>query len=871
MELKKLLSTLLFLVLCYTHGQVLTGGLEFEDANVDYQESKTNLLESMAEDKLPVRVLIKMGDENYDKMWYAEAAKYYDEALERMKEEPTKEVLQRAGDSHYFVGNMDKANKLYEMLYEKYKEELNDQDIFKYVHSLQGSGKENTAKRILNAFQKDNKEFDESAYEKLREEKEGLFIQNLEVNTENSDFSPVFYPGGKVVFSSAKIIKSAGSKTYKWNNQPYLNLFQAERDLETDQLNNPTPLSTDVNDKYHEASATFTADGKTMYFTRNNYSQKIKRGKKNINHLKLYSAEKVGEVWDNVTELPFNGESFSTGHPALSHDGKKLYFVSDRPGGIGQTDIYVVDILGKNQFSAPKNLGGMINSDGREMFPFVDNEAIYFASDRLPGLGGLDIYKSTFKGDQLDTPKNMGAPFNSNLDDFSFVIDTTATSLRGYFASNREGGNGNDDIYSFRMEEKELPKDAVIVGNVKDLISGELLPYATVSLLDANNTLLTEAITEEDGAFKFENLSRETDYTIATNKETYNQDAQTVNTENNPETLVDVMLMKGEEITAAQKIPAVLEEKTDEYVDNVSNDIIENDSNGNLKMRIDPILFDFDRYDITAKAEEEMQKLLSAWETYPNMVIRIESHTDSRGSGTYNNWLSQKRADATRDYLIANGIDASLIESATGYGEEMLLNECYDGVSCSAAQHRKNRRSEFFIISGVDDGGVAANTKYKKVLVQNNDYDTDRYDIASVEETTVAYDINELVAHDNEGNLELTIDPIHFDYDSYDLRTDAINQLEKLITVWETYPNLVIRVESFTDSRGSKEYNLNLSQLRAEVTKEYLISRGIEASLIQSAEGYGEESLINDCYDGNDCSENFHQLNRRSEFVIIQQ
>jgi outer membrane protein OmpA-like peptidoglycan-associated protein len=497
-------------------------------------------------------------------------------------------------------------------------------------------------------------------------------IKNIAVNSRYSDFSPMFYGDDKLVYSSS--VDSAFLKTrrYKWNNQPYLDLYVAKINKESDEVRNATKFSKKINTKYHEASVAFSPDNTTMYFTRNNYGKKLKRDKKGVNHLKIYRSQKVNGEWTEAQELPFNSDNYSTGHPALSPDGKQLYFVSDMPGSIGKTDIFVVDVLENGSFSDPRNLGPKINTERREMFPFISDKKLYFSSDGHVGLGGLDVFEVAISEEEgfLEV-QNLGQPINSKVDDFSYIVDEA--SQKGFFASNRRGGKGDDDIYSFQRLVPEEANENAIAGVITERVTGEKMPGTLVTLLDENNIKLKEMLSDEDGSFVFEDLDSNTKYVVKTTKDTYQDHELAVSTLENERVETAIEMDKLEKLITIEE--------------------------GIRKLKVDMIYFDFDKSYIRKDAAESLDKLVATMKEYPGMVIKIESHTDSRGPAIYNKYLSDKRAKSTRAYLIKQGIDPKRIESAIGYGEERLLNECDGTVRCSREKHQRNRRSEFIIVS----------------------------------------------------------------------------------------------------------------------------------------------------------------------------
>ncbi|HEA20211.1 MAG TPA: cell envelope biogenesis protein OmpA [Pricia antarctica] len=627
---------------------------------------------------------IEKADAYFNKMWYAEAADLYEQALAKGAKFYTRDNLQKAADAHYFNTDMEKAYQWYNVLYENYGKEMSEDNMFKYAHSLKGTGKYGRAKRLMRLYnRKEDNELDEVnntemtaneiVLDAIMGSEQDFEIKNMSVNTKYSDFSPMFLDSSQIVFSSAKDSSIFKTRKYKWNDQPFLDLYVAQINKESQDLKDAIKFSKKINTKYHEASVAFSPDNKTMYFTRNNYGKKLKRDKEGVNHLKIYKSNKVDTEWTEAVEVSFNSNDYSTGHPALSPDGKQLYFVSDMPGSMGKSDIFVVDILDDGSFSSPRNLGPGINTEKREMFPFFNGKKLYFSSDGHTGLGGLDIFEAAYDLEKgFGEVVNMGKPINSNKDDFSYIVNED--NAKGFFASNRDGGKGDDDIYSFKRPSiEEIPvNNNAIAGVVTELVTGEFMPQTLVELLDENGIKLKEIVTDDEGGFMFEDLQSSTKYTIKTSRKEFFDSEKLLNTEDNELVNVDIAMKRLEDMIAVEE--------------------------GIKKLKTEMIYFEFDRSEVRPEAAKELNKLVSVMKEYPGMAIKIESHTDSRGSKVYNEYLSDKRAKATRDYIISQGIDADRIESAIGYGESRLLNECDGTVACSEATHLLNRRSEFIIV-----------------------------------------------------------------------------------------------------------------------------------------------------------------------------
>lgn len=651
---------------------------QFSDDDVTFDFNKSSK-GKISKEKPSNSKLIQKADSYFDKMWYAEAAELYEIALKK-KENYSFDVLKKIGDSYYFNTNMEKAFKWYDILYNNYKDDMTAENYFKYSHTLKGTGKYGKAKRLMRIYNKmEKKGSAEASAQELKNEilldkiistNDKFDVKTVAVNTEYSDFSPMFYGDDQVVYASSKDSSVFKTRKYKWNDQPFLDLYVSKVNEETSDLKNAVKFSKKINSKYHEASVTFSPDNQTMYFTRNNYKKKLRRDKNGVNHLKIYKSTKVDGEWEEAVELSFNSDNYSTGHPALSSDGKLLYFVSDMPGSIGMSDIFVVDVLENGSYSEPRNLGPGINTEKREMFPFVTDNKLYFSSDGHVGLGGLDVYEAKYSEEGFEEVVNVGKPVNSSKDDFSYIINEK--NQKGYFASNRLGGKGDDDIYSFKRLEIEEVNNSAISGVVTELVTGDYMPKAMVMLLDENNIKLKEVETAEDGSFVFEDLEGDKKYVVRTHKQGYFVDAQDVKTEINETAMLDVSLKKLQELIVVE--------------------------DGIKKLKTDMIYFNFDKSFIRDDAAKELDKLVEVMTEYPEMVIKIESHTDSRGSKAYNRYLSDKRAKSSRDYIVSKGIDASRIESAIGYGEDKLLNECDGTVRCTREQHEFNRRSEFIIV-----------------------------------------------------------------------------------------------------------------------------------------------------------------------------
>ena len=502
-------------------------------------------------------------------------------------------------------------------------------------------------------------------------QEENYTIKNLDINKKYQDFGVSFYNDSTAVFASAR--KTVFMKrVWSGNHEPFLRLYQGK--ITSDgEITNPKEFGHQLDTKYHESNLSFSKDLKTVYFDRNNYFHKEYRtNKEGVNLIQIYKAkiDKNGK-WVAVERLPFNSDEFSSGHPVLNADNTKLYFISDRPDSYGETDIYVVDINADGSYGEPKNLGTTVNTSKKEMFPFIDeNNVLYFSSNGFnSGKGNLDVYatKLNKQGDYF-APQNLGFPINSNQDDFAFVKQKGKNT--GYFSSNREGGKGDDDIYA--LTELNAPKFScleTIQGIVRNSKNNKPLLNTSVKIYNDNIELET-VLTNNEGFYSFK-VNCKKNYKIVATKQHFKQ--QIKNLDANSNLIVDLLLTP---------------EENDHFI-NVRNQMM---------LNIDPIYFDLGKANIKSESEKELQKVADIMNKYPQLIIQIKAHTDSRGRDDYNYILSDKRANSVLIWLLEKGINRQRI-LAIGFGEEQLINDCKNGVKCTEEEHLANRRTEFVILN----------------------------------------------------------------------------------------------------------------------------------------------------------------------------
>ena len=618
---------------------------------------------------------IFLANKNYSTNSFDKAQAKFLELVKKGKE--SKKILLYLANSYFNNSQYEKAVIWYNKLISKYADELEPEVFYKASLCFKSQGAYELSDTLLeryiektdNIVIKDYFRKNPNYLEKIKQNALPFGITPTIISSENSDFGPSFFGDDKLFFSTTK--NSTGNNEFEWSGEPFLDLFVADLDS-IGNLSNPQMISGQVNTDYHESSAIVTRDKKKMYFTRNNYTKgKLGKDKNKQVNLKIYSAESEdGKEWSNITELPFNNDNFSCAHPALSLDEKKLYFTSDMPGTFGNSDIWYVDLFNDDEYGEPINLGPQVNTEFRESFPFIsETNIMYFSSDGWIGLGGFDIYYTSL--DQKGFPvmsKNIGEPVNSKLDDFGFIYKDDIDI--GYFSSNRKGiwGSKSDEIYKVRRSNCNV----YITGVVTDEITNKPLSDAFLSLIDDKGMIVSQKKTDKDGVYKFDDA---------------------VNCSNNYQ--IEVKKEPGYKSKYAKiEIPSNSGKVVKDVALNWVNDCDPNDLI--CLLNINPILFDLDKYYINSKAAKELKKVYVALMKYPEIKIEISSHTDSRGSNEYNQKLSIKRANETKNWLVKRGIDPSRLITY-GYGEFDLENYCRDNIDCEEYEHQVNRRSVFKI------------------------------------------------------------------------------------------------------------------------------------------------------------------------------
>ncbi|WP_438710035.1 OmpA family protein [Aquimarina muelleri] len=625
---------------------------------------------------------LQKAKEQFDRYQYIDAQETYLKVVK--KGYKSAELFMNLGDSYYFNSQFEDALKWYKELVNSYPDQVKPEYYFRYAQALKTKERYEESNTYMQKFA-DLSENDQRAelfkkgedYIKQIDFQSGRFeIKNAPINSVFSDFGTAFY-AKNVVFSSSRDTLMLKKTIHQWNDEAFLNLFEVEYDSVNDSYSKIKRFSGVINSKFHESTPVFTKDGKTIYFTRNNFDKgKLGRDEKGTNKLKIYRSKKNDEGrWSEPESLPFNSDQYSVAHPALSNDEKILYFSSDMPGSKGLSDLYEVAIMNDGTFGEPKNMGEVINTEGKETFPFISaDDQLYFSSNgRHIGLGGLDVYVTNLDPKTQEEKEiiNIGKPINSSKDDFAFIVDTA--SKIGYFSSNRDGGKGGDDIYSFvQLEDLKKPCEITISGLITDKDTNALLPDTKVSVYNSNNDLIQSVVVGEEATYT-QLVKCKSKYFVRAEKEGYTTLEKLVNTLDKTETL---------------DTPLALEKKIKSA--DVGDDLAK-------ILSLQPIYFDFNGAQIRLDAKVELAKVIEVMNQYTTMKIEVRSHTDSHGDDAYNLDLSERRAKSTVQYIIDNGISADRI-TGKGLGETQPVNDCGNDTNCDKQEYQLNRRSEFIIM-----------------------------------------------------------------------------------------------------------------------------------------------------------------------------
>jgi len=696
----------------------------------------------------------------YDLKAYAYAIPKYLQVLKR--DTSVAEALIKVADCYRLTNDVKKSELYYSKVVRL--KEAQPIHLYYYAQALMETGNYKEAEKFMRDYQADNRgKVFIKAIDKLNDfykDQDRFTVKMAGFSSPENDFCPVFY-GKKIVFVSARVRAQMISYTHPWTDKKYYFIYEASPDVIGYKMK---LFANYLQNKFNDGPVCFSKDGKTMFLTRNNVvKNKAIKGLNGDVVFNLYEAayDDNTKKFGALQPFPFNSSEYNTGHPAISPDGTKLYFTSDMPGGQGGMDLWVAS-KANGTWMNPVNLGPEINTPGNEAFPYVSEDGtLYFSSNGLPGIGGLDIFNVNLneQGMPSGKPQNMGAPLNSMNDDFGITFNPD--SPKGYLSSNRKNMNIDDDIYEFTVNKPEKKTYTILV---MDSVLRKLLDSKIV-ITDSATSEKSE-FTEKEGKYIVDLYPKHTYFVDATSEGYFPKNNVVIKPTKDNSKEFEILMTRIPTYFIAGTCYEIIDPKTNVKLDGVLVEITDNDGNkvyshvtdasGTYKandlqpntrytvkaskdgyytltqvveaippegairdfyfskivvgkaIRIENIYFDFDKSDIRPDAAVELDKIVKLLIDNPTIKIEIGSHTDCRGSKAYNEALSARRAKSSVAYIISQGIDKSRITSR-GYGENMMLIYCpCEGAlqsDCTEEQHQYNRRTEFKVTGFVKDVG----------------------------------------------------------------------------------------------------------------------------------------------------------------------
>ena len=757
----------------------------------------------------------KKADETYNDFGYKSSISLYEN-----KEVINLEEMVKIANAYRLNHDTENAEFWYSQVAGKTSD---PQDVFYYAQALQSNGNYDQAKNYYLKYDSlvgssegadQRGKFLAEAIDRMNDfQHTEVEIKNEKlINTDKLDFSPAYFKEGIIFVSTRESTAQDSDLKDIWIDDNFMGLFYAKRN-DNDDLHKAEEFSLDLNTKFHEGPVCFSKNGERIYFTRNHFN-KNKRvdNKDGIMRLQIYTASKEGNDWGEPYELPFNTKEFEEAHPAISPDGKFLYFASDRTGGKGGMDLYVSEFK-DGKWGDPKNLGDQINTPGNEVFPFVhDDGTMYFASNGWGGLGGLDIFSTTVDDEGTwDKAFNIGTPFNSKKDDFGFVLNLLGTE--GYLTSARAGGSGQDDIYSFRMPlnataKKKVPQTTKVKICAYEEGTDDRLSDVQFKVIEKKRDLSTASM-NADLAMLLEQTEKKNEYLLKFRKDENEEEMVTTlhNTDEKGEFEATLKKDKMYVLIATKNGYAIAEETLD----------------GEKFIGIDDYQFC-----MPLKSKDCMSM---------NGIVKNKK---------YGNLIP--------------GATVTMMNLCTG--DEVVVTADTEGafsfpcIPCDCDFVLKGEKNN------LSPGFSKENTKNENCII-----DKDLYT-----ELLLAPDDEKLEAMFEGTKLEvgakIELKNIYYDFDQYYIRHDAKDDLENIVRLMHQYPSMVIELSSHTDARATEKYNNKLSQNRANAAVDYIVSRGISRERLVPM-GYGERQLRNRCADFVDCTEEEHQNNRRTEVKVL--
>lgn len=794
----------------------------------------------------------------YDNLSFAAAVPEYERAL---KSDPdNSEALLKLAHCYRLINNTLKAEKWYSKVVEL--KEAKPAHMMFYTQALMSNGNYTEAEKWIQRYSKVAGKNDRTErilqslqhLNSLVEDSMNYSVQKLSINSPQSDVCPVYYEDGIVFVSSRKRIEMV-QRTHEWTGLPFLSLYFSKGSENT--FSNPELFAPALHTKFNNGSICFNKTFDELYVTRNNIDEgKIGRSDSGIIKLKIYSFKRSGSKWKNETSFQFNSDQYNCAHPCLNNEGSKLFFASDMPGGFGGMDIYICSKTEKG-WGQPVNLGPDVNTSANEGFPFIDGkDGIYYSSDGRGGLGGFDIFYSPLIRNGYAAVVNLGFPVNSSGDDFGWTQNSDGTE--GYFSSNREDKNENDEIYSF--------KRAAILLNVLVYDEKSKLPLSasTVKIMESGRQ--KKVLMSSDSGYINFLMTPGKNYQFITEKEKYIPDSTGIET-------------KSMAIASTQNLSVSLKKLIIRM--NFKGQLLDNDRN---KTGMGGVIVKL----IDKATGEERIAITNADGTYefPDVPIDANYTLESRKGKFASEPVDISSTDMANYKVGAQDKEfADKLNSLSSLTRDItrttlkgrILNNNNDKTGMAGVLVRLlNKKSKVARTTITDEDG---NYKFEGVLIDAQyflDAMKDNYVMLPIDLGPEDLMSNKALST----NIEMSntsdvikIDKFYYDLDKFEIRPDAKLVLDKLVDLMKTHPEMKIELRSHTDCRYTKAYNKKLSNKRAQAAVEYLVDNGIKTSRLK-AKGYGESLPVNvcECEDeklSTSCTDAQYQENRRTEFKII--
>jgi outer membrane protein OmpA-like peptidoglycan-associated protein len=757
--------------------------------------------------------LIRYADKQFDLENFQHAAEVYEEAYAKKE---TYRTAVKLAETFKIIGEYTKS-------YEWWKKtvafkESTKEDYAAYLLAALQSDQGIDVDQLLKERGYTQADFPQVGFDtikKLNASKANVKLTPLAgANSTGSDYGFAQDQSGKTYFSSDRgTVRSSNMPSIRLDakNNKYSSEKSAFNDREfyklyaMDKGGKLSTISPDLKNALHMTDPSFMKEKGLLFYTVFLDQKKGMKETKLENFPQIYFG-KLGEngVLSESKSLPINNQfKYGVMNPYVDEAAKRIYFASNMPGGYGGYDLYYITYDADLNFGEAVNLGSVINTAANESHPSRLDGKFYFSSKGHPGLGGMDIFSADFKAGDFSNVTNLGKPYNGVRDDFSFVASADG---KQYLSSNRVGGMGLDDIYQIDELYKKL------LARVIDC-DGNVITTELDAILKENGSTQTVPVSRTQKGELTAELAPETDYSLSINKKGY----FTVN-----DNSLTTKGLQGEVLEREYRLAAI------PY---------------RLPVYVDLIYYDLDKSFIRQDAQSNLDHVGKLMTQHNYLNLLVAAHTDSRASDTYNQALSQRRADAVRDYLAKYNVAPERVR-LEWFGEEKITNDCGDGVPCPEVEHQLNRRSELVL--------EAFSDPEKQYELPQEFVGSDPCDPAALL-GALQSDLNQ-------------VPTIYFDYDRSKLRPIHKKELEKVSIMLKRMPNLQLYIAGHTDQRGTDTYNKKLSERRSKAVKDYLVNRGLEASRLHD-ESFGKSQPATDCGD-KPCNEEIHQRNRRVELRL---